>query len=316
MADEVWEDIATALNTIVSTTDKSGNMKKELKNTISETVSMLRKLLVKLKDISESKTKAISDLEKAVTKMRALYEDRREKCNTGRAAPSVTPSQELVGSRAQGHTAPSVITSQEPAGSRAQGAAPLGDRREKLYSAALVNSIQHQHFKITVKSKKSLSAEAIKGILKSKINPTDIKVGINSFKALRDGRVLITTSRKEDAEALEMDIKAKCGEELEANLHRRGNPRLVIRNIPEDSTTSNIEGTLIKQNPDLYLKAGDITVKYNYETKRHTRNLVVEVKAQTQKLLLQKKVKLGWLICKVEDYLVATRCFKCSSFNH
>jgi ABC-type tungstate transport system permease subunit len=34
MADEVWEGIAAALNTIVSRTDKSGNMKKELKNTI------------------------------------------------------------------------------------------------------------------------------------------------------------------------------------------------------------------------------------------------------------------------------------------
>jgi len=68
--------------------------------------------------------------------------------------------------------------------------------------------------------------------------------------------VLITTSRKEEAEALEMYIKSKCGEELEATLHRRRNPRLVIRNIPEDTTTSNIEGTLIKQNPDLYLKTG------------------------------------------------------------
>ena len=179
-----------------------------------------------------------------------------------------------------------------------------------------MNKLQQQHFKITVKSKKSHSAEAIKGILKSKINPTDIKVGINSLKALTDGRVLITTSRKEEAEVLEMDIKAKCGEELEAILHRRRNPRLVIRNIPEDITTSNIEETLIKQNPDLLLKAGDINPKYNYETKKHTRNLVVEVNAQTRKLLLQKKVKLGWTICKVEDYLVATRCFKCSRFNH
>jgi hypothetical protein len=140
-------------------------------------------------------------------------------------------------------------------------------------------------------------------------------VGINSFKTLTDGRVLITTSRKE-AEALEMDIKAKCGEELEAILHRRRNPRLVIRNIPEDITTCNIEGTLIKQNPDLYLKAGDINAKYIYEIKKHFRNLVVEVNAQTRKLHLQKKVKLGWIICKVEDYLVATRRFKCSRFKH
>jgi len=71
MADEVWEDIATAFSTIVSTTDKSGNMRKELKNTISETVITLRKLLIKLKDISESKTKDISDLQTVVTTMRA-----------------------------------------------------------------------------------------------------------------------------------------------------------------------------------------------------------------------------------------------------
>jgi hypothetical protein len=84
-------------------------------------VITLRKLLVKLKDISESKTKAISDLEMAVTKMRAQYEDSKEKCNKRRAAPSVIPSQEPVGSRTQGQAAPSVIITQEPAGSRAQG---------------------------------------------------------------------------------------------------------------------------------------------------------------------------------------------------
>ena len=165
MADEVWEDIATALSTIVATTDKSGNMKKELKNTISETVSTLRKLLVKLKDISENKTKAISDLEKAVTKMRAQYEDGREMSNKGRAAPSVI----LGGSRVQVHAAPSVINTQEPAGSSAQGTAPPGDRRVKLYSTAIGNKTQQRHFKITVKSRDKLSAEAVKGLLKSKI---------------------------------------------------------------------------------------------------------------------------------------------------
>jgi len=59
-------------------------------------------------------------------------------------------------------------------------AAPPGDSWEKLYSAALGNKIKQQHFKISVKSKDNLSGDAIKGILKSKIHPTDIK-------ALTDG---------------------------------------------------------------------------------------------------------------------------------
>ena len=95
-----------------------------------------------------------------------------------------------------------------------------------------------------------------------------------------------------------------------SNSSQAEKPRLVIRNIPEDITTSNIEGTLINQNPYLSLKAGDNTAKYVYETKKYSRNLVVEVNVHTRKLLLQNKVKLGWTICEVEDYL-ATRCFKC-----
>ena len=325
MADEVWEVIAAALSTIVNTTDKSGNMKKELKITIAETVCTLRKLLVKLKDISESKSKAISDLETAVTKMKAK-QDGIQKGKEGHSAPSMIQSVEPVASNSQGHAAPSVVNReersqgqaatsviirQETAWYRAQGEAPPGDRRLKLYSVSLGRKTHQQQFKITVKSKDSHSAEEIKGILRSKINPTEIKVGTNSFTALADGRVLITTSKKEEAEELEKDIKKKCGEELEATLHRKRNPRLVIRNIPEKVTTRNIEETLIMQNPELNLKSGDINAKFNYENKSHTRNLVVEVNAQTRKLLLEKKVKLGWMICTVEDYLVASRCFKC-----
>ena len=59
------------------------------------------------------------------------------------------------------------------------------------------------------------------------------------------------------------------------------------------------------QNPELNLKTGDINAKFLYRTKRKTQNLVIEVGPQTGKLLLQNKIKLGWLICNVRDYLVA-----------
>ena len=50
-------DIEAALNKIVNTTEQSGNMRKELKKTIYETVSTLRNLFVTLKvQIEEGKT--------------------------------------------------------------------------------------------------------------------------------------------------------------------------------------------------------------------------------------------------------------------
>jgi len=70
------------------------------------------------------------------------------------------------------------------------------------------------------------------------------------------------------------------------------------------------------QNPDLNLRKGEIVAKFSYITKKMNCNLVVEVRADTMKILLQRKIKLGWQICRIEFYLVAKRCFKCSRFNH
>jgi hypothetical protein len=47
MADEVFEGIENALNLVVLTAERSGNMK-DLKQTIFETVSSLRNLFFKL----------------------------------------------------------------------------------------------------------------------------------------------------------------------------------------------------------------------------------------------------------------------------
>jgi hypothetical protein len=52
------------------------------------------------------------------------------------------------------------------------------------------------------------------------------------------------------------------------HIHKLRNPRLVILNIPDDSTTSNIEGTLIAQNPGLNLANGDINAKFIYAKKK------------------------------------------------
>jgi len=297
MADDMNEGIENALNKIVCTTEQSGNTKKDLKQTIYETVSTLRKLFIKLKDSYDSKTRAISEFETLVAKKNTQLEEVRSRPG-------------------KGHGAPSLIPRQEPASSRAWGLALLGEENAKLYSKALRGKIKQTRYKLTVTSKKNQQPESIRGLLKTKINPTDIKVGINSLKTLRDGRLQIETGSKEEVEILTRDITEKCGETLDVNVHRLRIPRLVIYNILEDISTENTEETLLAQNPEFNLKTGDITAKFAYETRKHTWNLVIEVRAQTWKLLIQKKVKIGWLICSIEDYLVANRCFKCSRFNH
>ena len=48
-------------------------------------------------------------------------------------------------------------------------------------------------FKLTVKSKGSHSFEYMKTLVKTNMKPVEIKMGITTFKGLRNGRLLIET---------------------------------------------------------------------------------------------------------------------------
>jgi hypothetical protein len=91
MADDVHEDIENALNTIASTTERSGNMKKELKHTIYETVSTLRRLFVELKDISDDKFRTIIEVGKLVASTKAGMEEGSGIGTKRQATPSSVP---------------------------------------------------------------------------------------------------------------------------------------------------------------------------------------------------------------------------------
>ena len=71
MAEDECEGLENALNLIVCTADRSGKMKKLLKQTIFDTVSTLRDLFMQLKTSRDRRTQSISDLERRVASMEA-----------------------------------------------------------------------------------------------------------------------------------------------------------------------------------------------------------------------------------------------------
>jgi hypothetical protein len=135
---------------------------------------------------------------------------------------------------------------------------PPGGGKVMLYSEVVEGRTRPKRYKLTVTSKDNQTADKIKEILKSNINPTEIKVGIGSLKTLRGGRVQIETGSIQGADTLTNNIKDKLGDRMETNIHRPRKPRLKIHNIPEDIATDNIEDTLIAQNPDLGIEKEDI----------------------------------------------------------
>jgi hypothetical protein len=137
MADELSEGFANALNIIVSTTEQKIKIKKELKQTIFETLITLRNLSVKLKDSRAGKSTAINELKLRDTKMKAELVECRYKMYL------------------KVHGAPSLVLSREPAEQFARDVAPSGDRERKLYLKDLGCRKDLEGYKVTVKSKET-----------------------------------------------------------------------------------------------------------------------------------------------------------------
>ena len=97
MADDVNERIENALNVMVPTTGSSGNMKKELKNTIFDTVSTLRKLFTKLTDINERNNRKITELEKQVANSKDARVESTRITNNYIEEPSSGPERTIHG---------------------------------------------------------------------------------------------------------------------------------------------------------------------------------------------------------------------------
>ena len=180
----------------------------------------------------------------------------------------------------------------------------------------MASSRVDKRFKLFVKSKQNLPSEGIKNALKSSVNPKENRVGIKSFKSMKDGRVLIETGTQEEINLLSSAIKEKCGEDMEVTIPKLRKPRMIIRNVPQDISVENLEGIILDQNPELDMAMGEIDARFKFRTKRGQVNMVIEMGSETRKKLVNKKLKIGWLICNVDDYLIAKRCFRCSRFNH
>jgi len=110
-----------------------------------------------------------------------------------------------------------------------------------------------REFKLTFTTKRTHTSDEVQNFLKEKVKLTDIKVGVQSLKTLRDGRVIIEVGSKKEMELLEEGIRERCGEELKTNIQKPRKPRLVILNIPNEINMENVEETLIKQNKTLKL---------------------------------------------------------------
>ena len=111
-------------------------------------------------------------------------------------------------------------------------------------------------------------------------------------------------------------INVVCGEELESYMPTLRKPRIIVFSVPEVITSENAAQAIVLQTSELNLNESKILPRFVFEDRKKHKNLVIEVNSEIRKRIVGRKLQMGWHVCKSEDYLSVTRCYKCSKYNH
>jgi len=135
--------------------------------------------------------------------------------------PSPTGATALEEAAVKEHSTPSAVRSPEPTEVALQYVALPPEKTSRSYATAM-RETKVTAFELTVKFRGEHLPDSIKQMLKANINPSEINVGVTTFKSCNGG-VIIETNSKEEIETLDQEITAICGNELEVCVHTRRN---------------------------------------------------------------------------------------------
>ena len=248
--------VEDALNVLVSATEKSVNLRNDLRQDILKAVSSLRKEFVNLRNEGEDKNKLIVDLELKASATSTIHK----------------ALQSGVGSSCSGDQE---VNSKDSAWKVAYSSGST----KRSYSDVLADRRQgnvlndSKMYKLFVKSKNGQSAEFIRTLRKSKVNPTQLKLGISALKTLKNGHLLIESDKKGELEDVGKKINEVSGEELESYIPILKNPRIIVFNVPEDITSENAAQAIVLQNSELNLNESEIKPRFMFEDRKKAQEL-------------------------------------------
>ena len=103
---------------------------------------------------------------------------------------------------------------------------------------------------ILIKPKVGLdfSFNSTKNIIKTKINPTELDVGIRKMENVADEGVVISCGSKEEQEKLKLAVESKIGADFSVQVISKSKPMIKIIGIEEEMTKQEIKECIIKQN--------------------------------------------------------------------
>lgn len=169
---------------------------------------------------------------------------------------------------------------------------------------------------IVIKPKITQECTKTKEDIRESLDPTLLEIGISQVKDSKDGSIIISCNNKEDVEKIKNVAGIKLNENYVIRAQERKNPKIKIVDLEHKLSDVSLIDSLKKQNG--FLNHEDLHLKIIVVKKMVTRFMaIVECDPISfERIMTRKRLNIGWVSCRVFEYIPVLRCYKCGEFGH
>lgn len=189
---------------------------------------------------------------------------------------------------------------------------------KKTYSGAVKGKTEAVIIIKPKEAEEGNSSEATKKDIKNKIDISKLGVGITKLRKVTGGAVVVGCENKLQADKLKEKVAYDLGEKYEVREPKKRKLKLKIFDIDREDYESEEDfwSKVAEQNECGREIRGKIIHKTANLNSRGV-TLIVEVDTDARRRLMDLgSVKIGWRMCRVQDYVGILRCFKCCGYFH
>lgn len=170
---------------------------------------------------------------------------------------------------------------------------------------------------VTIKSLEQETPEKIKAKLRQSIDPMKDKIHIKAVRKLKSGSVVVETDSEQDLNKIIKCQKLKENR-LEVTKQYKKKPRMIIYDVPVDMESEQLVSAIKGQNDGIIDNEDDLRPCFKTGKKdTDTVHWVVEAAPNIRNILhAKKRLYIGWQRCRVSDFQIVSRCFKCQGLGH
>jgi len=191
--------------------------------------------------------------------------------------------------------------------------------KKKSYSDAVSNKQEAVIIIKPLKEDETNSSEETKKDIKNKIDVTKLGLGITKMKKVTKGAVVVGCENSDQAEKLKEKVTSEMGEKYVIQAPKKKKRRIKIFDVDRDDCGDEKEfwEKIEDQNGLVKNSVRGRIVHRSHNGKSQRMTIIAEVDDRTHETMLEEeRVKIGWNICKVQDYIGILRCFKCCGYYH